>query len=139
MAQNVAAPAWNEYMKFATTGRSHVAFPALKATDTTKPILKRCVACCSLNALLGDKSDPRGAVPTAAQRDPQYSVWESAVQSWVANHPVFSVQFETNKTQMDSILAQSYDSDAREWNFYIRFTYNYPTSDSEFRTYDKRA
>lgn len=94
---NVAAPSWNEYMKFATTGRSHAAFPSLKATNTTKPILNGILPAVHTTLYWINKSDPQGVVPTAAQRDPQYTTWENAVQSWVATHPVFSVQFETNK------------------------------------------
>lgn len=54
-----------------------------------------------------DKDNPRGPVPEHPESDPQYAVWEAAIQSWVerrkAADPNWSVSFSDPPTEKDDL------------------------------------
>lgn len=54
-----------------------------------------------------DKDNPRGPVPEDPGQDPQYSVWENAIQDWVKRkkekEPEWNPVFEDPPTEMDDV------------------------------------
>jgi 1A family penicillin-binding protein len=76
------------------------AVTGLRATDATPPEARVERVITNVHTILQwvDKSNPRGPAPTNPARDPQYSLWESAVQAWWNNH-----MYEYNVTTPDSL------------------------------------
>src|SRR5690606_31887548 len=54
-----------------------------------------------------DKHNPRGPVPEDPSVDPQYHIWEQAIQDWIARKkeadPNWDVSFEDPPTEYDDI------------------------------------
>lgn len=53
------------------------------------------------------KDNPRGPVPEHPEEDPQYSVWEAAIQDWIQrkkeSDPTWNISFEEPPTEADDI------------------------------------
>ncbi len=108
----LAGVIWNKFMRGATASTSVEQFPAPPLNDAQKPILRGAVGGIklTLNGSNGkiatsstpdwlkiertylpphdilyyvDKDDPRGPMPPTPDNDPQYQVWEDALQDWV--------------------------------------------------------
>lgn len=111
----VAAPIWKEFMQKALDGTPIEAFPTPTIPSTEKDMLdgnipvttytvdtstgmlaneftpdryKKTETCGEYHTILTyvNKNDPRGAVPENPSADPSYSVWETAVQTWITKH-----------------------------------------------------
>ncbi len=127
---SVAAPIWQGFMSRALNGTKAESFPTPPVNNATKPILqgkasevqvkidkstgKLATDLTPLNLVemrtyheahnilyYIDKDDPRGPRPTDPSRDPQYTNWESAVQSWVQRNNWYTTS--TAPTQTDNI------------------------------------
>lgn len=111
----VAAPMWKEFMQKALDGTPIEAFPTPTIASTGKDMLdgnipvktytidtstgklastltpdrfKETKTCGEYHDILTyvSKDDPRGPVPENPSTDPQYQVWEDAVQAWITKH-----------------------------------------------------
>lgn len=126
----VAAPIWNEYMRRVLGDTPAEAFRAPKKEVTGKPVLDGSVGgevkvrIDTVSGLLATEhtpeelieektfkqphsilyyvkpNDPRGEMPKPEERDPQYEVWEAAVQRWAG---VSGVETETPPTEYDNV------------------------------------
>ncbi len=111
----IAAPVWNEFMKRSLQGTAVESFPAPSipttgkavldgqmavttvtldrasgklATDRTPESFKETKTCGEFHTILQyvDKNNPIGPVPENPEKDPYYTSWEGAVQSYIARH-----------------------------------------------------
>ncbi len=111
----VAAPMWKEFMQKALDGTSIEAFPTPTIASTGKAMLdgnipvttytvdtstgklaneytperfKKTETCGEYHDILlyVNRNDPRGPIPENPSADPQYQVWENAVQAWITKH-----------------------------------------------------
>ncbi len=93
VAGYVLAPMWREFMDRALplVPAENFQPPAPEDTATLKPVLRGfwqgsdTSSAPSVHSILHwvQKSNPRGPIPVNPQNDPQYSLWEYAVQVWV--------------------------------------------------------
>lgn len=131
----LAAPIWNYFMKKSLEGTAVEQFPAAPENDATKPILRgstggsvtvkvdkvtgRIATSSTPSEYVVEKTympahsilhyvykdDPRGGVPTNPSDDPQYSIWEAAIQDWInrkkASDPNWNVDFGEPPTEYD--------------------------------------
>lgn len=133
----LAAPIWNHFMREALKNTPAEEFPAPPANDAIKPILRGSgsagikllvdkvtgkLATSSTPAdyiieqsyipphsilYYVDKDDPRGPVPADPNTDPQYAVWEKAIQDWVTRekekNPDWNISFSEPPKESDDI------------------------------------
>lgn len=133
----LAAPIWNHFMREALKNTSVEEFPAPPANDAQKPILRgssgvgikvlvdKVTGKLATSSTPSDyiveqsyipphsilhyvnKDDPRGPIPTDPTQDPQYEVWEKAIQDWVirekTNNPEWQINFGEPPTESDDI------------------------------------
>lgn len=132
---NVSAPIWNAYMKKALDGAPVEQFPAPPKNTSDKPVLNGSLGgeiTLDVNRITGklassstpenlivkrtyiqphdilhyvDKDNPRGPVPKNPESDPYYTIWEQAVQDWIArvraSDPEREFVFEEPPTEYD--------------------------------------
>lgn len=132
----LAAPIWNYFMKKSLEGTSVEQFPELTKDEVSKPILNGSTSgliTVKINKLTGriatsstpseyiieknylpahsilhyvDKDDPRGEIPNNPADDPQYSIWEAAIQDWISRKkiadPNWNVDFGEPPTEYDN-------------------------------------
>jgi 1A family penicillin-binding protein len=111
----VAAPIWNQYMKNALQGTPVEAFPKASIPQTGKPVLdgklpgtpvvldtasgklatdltperfRKEMLCGEYHTILKyvDKDQPTDPAPNRPENDPDYLVWEKAVQDYITRH-----------------------------------------------------
>lgn len=111
----VAAPLWKEFMLKALEGTPVEQFPAATiavtgknmldgniptntytidtssgklATEFTPERFKKLETCGEFHTILQyvNTADPRGAAPADPTKNPNYQVWEDAVQAWISKH-----------------------------------------------------
>ncbi len=133
----VAAPIWNYFMKETLKERAIESFPAAPANDAEKPVLRGSQGgsiTLKVDKITGkiattstpaeyvvektyvqahsilhyvDKDNPRGSVPENPGTDPQYQIWENAIQDWIRRkkeaEPNWSLSFEDPPTEYDDI------------------------------------
>ena len=131
----LAAPIWNKFMTEALKNTPGESFPPMPENDATKAILRGVVGggtTLRINKLTGRiatsttpvemieerayapahsilhyvyKDDPRGPIPEHPEEDPQYTIWEQAIQDWLkrkkAKEPNFQINFEEPPTEID--------------------------------------
>jgi len=131
----LAAPIWNYFMKKSLEGTAVEEFPAPPENDATKPILRGStggLVTVKIDRVTGriatsstpseyivektfmpahsilhyvNKDDPRGSVPEHPEDDPQYLIWEAAIQNWIirkkASDPNWNVDFSELPTEYD--------------------------------------
>ncbi|OGH66496.1 MAG: hypothetical protein A3J66_04435 [Candidatus Magasanikbacteria bacterium RIFCSPHIGHO2_02_FULL_47_14] len=133
----VAAPIWNYFMKEALKDKPVESFPAAPPNDAEKPVLRGSQGgsiTLKVDKITGkiattstpaeyivertyvqahsilhyvDKDNPRGPVPENPGADPQYQIWENAIQDWIRRkkeaEPNWSLSFEDPPTEYDDI------------------------------------
>lgn len=133
----VAAPIWNQFMREALKDKPVESFPAPPANDAEKPVLRGSQGgniTLKIDKVTGklatsstpeqyivertyiqphsilhyvNKDDPRGAQPTNPTDDPQYSIWEAAIQSWITRKQEedanWEVSFEEPPSEYDDV------------------------------------
>jgi 1A family penicillin-binding protein len=87
----VLAPIWHKAMAAAIGTSSYEYFPDPLPNTSSKPILRG--AYCGENGIhtiLSSviKNDPNGLYPSDPTNDPQYSLWETGIQNWLAKNPL---------------------------------------------------
>ncbi len=131
----VAGEIWNNFMKKALDGSPVEQFPELPEVTTTKPVLRGSQGgriTLQVNSVTGkiatsstpekyivekqyiqphsilhyvNKDDPQGPAPEDPNSDPQYAIWEAAIQDWVQRkqlaEPTWQVSFEDPPTEYD--------------------------------------
>lgn len=131
----VAGKMWNEYMKEALKNEPVVGFPAPPAIHADKAILNGALnggVTLKVNKVTGklatsstpekyivdrtymlphsilhyvDKDNPTGPYPEHPENDPQYAVWEGAIQSWITRKkekdPNWEISFEEPPKDFD--------------------------------------
>lgn len=131
----LAAPIWNYFMKKSLEGTAVEQFPEAPENDATKPILRGSTGgsvTVKIDKLTGRiatsstpaeyvvektylpahsilhyvyKDDPRGLIPEDPSDDPQYSIWEAAIQDWInrkkVSDPNWNVDFGEPPTEYD--------------------------------------
>lgn len=155
----VAAPIWNHFMRDALKNSAVEQFPPLPPNEAEKPVLRgsgssgitllidrvtnKRATSSTPEAYITErtyvpphsilhyvqKDDPQGPVPEDPSIDPQYSVWESAIQDWVRrnkeSNPDWDISFEEPPTEYD---------DAHSLELVPSLTVNTPTVSSTLRT-----
>jgi len=135
----VAAPIWNAFMKRALEGSSVESFPAMPQIKTDKPVLNGSTGggiTLKVDEVTGkiatsstpeqyivektfiqphsilyyvNKDDPQGPAPEDPSVDPQYSIWEQAIQDWIVRKqeedPEWNLSFEEAPTEYDDLHA----------------------------------
>jgi 1A family penicillin-binding protein len=131
----VAGPIWNAFMREALKDSPVESFNPLPEFDTDKPVLRGTSeggVRVKVNKITGNlvssstpedlieervyiqphsilhyviKDDPKGPVPEDPTADPQYAIWEEAIQDWVARKqvedPEFNLEFGEVPTAVD--------------------------------------
>lgn len=131
----LAAPIWKAFMTAALDKSPVESFPEAPKNDAEKPILRGSVGGSvklNINKETGriatsstppeltiektympahsilyyvNKDDPRGPAPTDPTADPQYQVWENAIQNWIIRtkekNPDWSIDFSEPPTELD--------------------------------------
>ncbi len=131
----LAAPIWNNFMRAALKGTLVESFPDAPQNDATKPILRGSIGggiTLSIDRVTGkiatsstpseyieeriyvpahsilhyvNKDDPRGPAPENPLADPQYMIWEEAIQEWVERkrtaEPNWNITFGDPPTEYD--------------------------------------
>jgi len=135
----VGGPIWNQFMREALENTAIEAFPNPPINDAEKPALRGSTGgqiTLFVNKLTEklatsstppayveqrtyiqphsilhyvDKNDPRGPTPTDPATDPQYQIWEDAIQDWVRRtkeaNPDWNMHFEEPPTEKDEGLS----------------------------------
>lgn len=133
----VAAPIWQMFMKESLKDVPVENFPAPPSNDANKPILRGSTGggvTLAIDKVTGkratsstpaayivertfipphsilhyvNKDDPRGAAQTNPDDDPQYLIWENAIQDWVKRkkekEPEWNISFEDPPTEFDDV------------------------------------
>lgn len=133
----VAAQIWNAFMRTALEGSPVESFPPLPQNTAEKPVLRgsqgggitlridkvtgKLATSSTPEHFIVDrtyiqphsilhyvlKDDPRGPVPEDPTVDPQYDVWEAAIQDWIRRKkeadPNWEISFEDPPTEYDDI------------------------------------
>ncbi len=133
----VAAPIWNAFMKEVLQGTSVESFPPAPKSKTSKAVLngsagggitlkvdkvtgKIATSSTPKNYIVERtytqphsilhyvyKDEPQGETPTEPNNDPQYSIWEAAIQGWIKRkqeeNPDWEISFEEPPTEYDDI------------------------------------
>lgn len=132
----VAGPIWQEFMKQALANTPVESFPAPPKDTVEKPALKGSAGgaiTLPINRITGrlatsstpeqvivqrtytqphsilhyvSKDDPRGPVPEDPTVDPQYEIWENAIQDWIRRkqeeNPDWEIVFSEPPTEYDT-------------------------------------
>lgn len=132
----VAGTIWNQFMRSVLDGSPTEQFPTPPINNAQKPILRGSVGgsvTVRINRVSGkiatsstpdefisvrtftpahsilhyiDKNDPPGHPPTQPETDPQYPIWEAAIQEWIsrnkANNPEWVISFEDPPKEFDT-------------------------------------
>lgn len=135
----LAAPIWNYFMREALKNTSVEEFPIPPANDADKPVLRGSSDVgikLLVNKVTGklatsstpadyiieqnyilphsilhyvNKDDPRGPAPTDPTLDPQYDIWEKAIQDWARRekekNPAWEINFSEPPTESDNIYS----------------------------------
>lgn len=133
----VAAPIWKAFMAKAHEGKPVVPFPTPPRNDAKKAVLQGSeggsvtVKVDKITGKLASsstpeqyivertytqphsllhyvvKDDPRGDIPSNPAVDPQYQIWEDAIQDWIRRkkeqNPDWEISFEDPPTEYDDI------------------------------------
>jgi len=133
----VAAPIWNRFMREALEGTVVEEFPKPPENDAQKPVLRgsqgtgitllvdkvtnKLATSSTPKAYIVErtyipphsilhyvqKDDPRGPAPENPATDPQYEIWENAIQDWITRNkeenPDWDVTFDEPPTDVDDI------------------------------------
>lgn len=133
----MAAPIWNRFMREALKNTPAEVFPKPPTQNITKPILKGsqgggvtllvdkvtgklATSSTPQNYIVErtyipphsilhyvKKDDPQGEDPTDPAADPQYQIWEDAIQAWIARekekNPNWEVAFGDPPTEFDDL------------------------------------
>ncbi len=133
----VAAPIWNRFMREALAGTASEEFPVPPENKAKKPILRGSQGggiTLQIDKVTGKiattstpkqyitertyipahsilhyvyKDDPQGPTPDDPNQDPQYEIWEVAIQDWIRRekeaNPDWDVSFEEPPTEYDDI------------------------------------
>jgi membrane peptidoglycan carboxypeptidase len=87
----VLAPIWHKAMATAVESSPVEYFPDPLPNTSSKPIL-RGIYCGQngIHSILASviKNDPNGPYPIDGTQDPQYNLWETAIQNWLGQHSV---------------------------------------------------
>lgn len=86
----VLAPIWHKAMEVAVGTSSIEYFPDPLPNTSSKPVLRgEYCAGGSIHTILNSviKTNPDGPYPSSPTSDPQYYLWETSIQNWLANHP----------------------------------------------------
>lgn len=87
----VLAPIWHKAMAIALDSTPIEYFPDPIPNTSSKPIL-RGIYCESngVHTILASviKDDPDGSYPALSNQDPQYNLWETGIQDWIAKNPI---------------------------------------------------
>ncbi len=131
----VATPIWNEFMRRSLEGSTVESFTPPTKTDTDKAVLNGSTGggiTLSIDKVTGniatsstppeyieertylqahsilhyvDKDNPQGEIPAHPELDPQYFIWEEAIQDWITrkkeSDPEWNVTFEDPPTEYD--------------------------------------
>lgn len=131
----LAAPIWNKFMAESLKNTPAESFLPMPENDAAKAILRGVVGggtILKINKLTGRiaasstplelieertyapahsilhyvyKDDPRGPVPEHPEDDPQYQIWENAIQDWLKRKkekdPNFHINFDEPPTELD--------------------------------------
>ncbi|HBB37854.1 MAG: hypothetical protein UV82_C0005G0008 [Candidatus Magasanikbacteria bacterium GW2011_GWD2_43_18] len=131
----VAAPIWNAFMKQSLEGSSVESFAGAPEIKTDKPVLNGSTGggiTLKVDEITGKiatsstpeqyivertyiqphsilhyviKDDPQGSTPEDPAADPQYNIWEQAIQDWIvrkqAADPEWNLSFEEPPTEYD--------------------------------------
>ncbi len=131
----VAGQIWRTFMENTLKDTPVESFPTPPPNDADKPVLRGSVGgsiTLSVNKLTGkiatsstppeyietrtytqahnilhyiNKDDPRGPAPENPTDDPQYTIWENAIQSWITRkkekEPSWNISFEDPPSQYD--------------------------------------
>lgn len=133
----VAGSIWNQFMKKALEGIPTETFPTPPPNDAEKPVLRGSqggAITLEVDKVTGklatsstprafvvqrtylpqhsilhyvNKDDPRGPIPTDPSLDPQYPIWEAAIQDWIQRkkitNPNWEASFSEPPTEYDDI------------------------------------
>lgn len=131
----VAAPIWNSFMRTALENTAPEYFSDAPANTTKKPILRGSTGggvTLQIDKITGkiatsstpkkyitektyipahsllhyvEKNNPQGNTPNNPSDDPQYNIWESAIQNWIKRgkeeNPDWNISFEEPPTEYD--------------------------------------
>ncbi|OIO20480.1 MAG: hypothetical protein CO029_01545 [Candidatus Magasanikbacteria bacterium CG_4_9_14_0_2_um_filter_41_10] len=131
----VAAPIWHAFMERSLEGSSVESFPPLPEIKTDKPVLNGSTGggiTLKVDEITGriatsstpeqyivektfiqphsilhyvNKDDPQGPAPEDPSTDPQYAIWEQAIQDWIVRKqtedPDWHLSFEEPPTEYD--------------------------------------
>ncbi|MBI2990063.1 MAG: PBP1A family penicillin-binding protein [Candidatus Magasanikbacteria bacterium] len=131
----VAAPVWNEFMREALKNSPVEYFPSPPSNNSEKPVLKGTTGgsiTLLIDKVTGKlatsstpekyiterryllphsilhyviKDDPQGPAPEKPEDDPQYTIWEQAIQDWIKRkkeeNPEWEVSLEDPPTEFD--------------------------------------
>ena len=87
----VLAPVWRKTMDVATLNTPVEYFPDPLPNTSSKPILKGDYCGSNgIHTILASviKNNPDGEYPANSTNDSQYPLWETALQNWLATHPL---------------------------------------------------
>jgi penicillin-binding protein 1C len=87
----ILAPVWHKLMAAAVEDTPIEYFPEPLPNTSSKPILRgNYCGGDGVHTILASviKSNPDGPYPANPASDPQYSLWETALQNWLSRHPV---------------------------------------------------
>lgn len=106
----VLVPIWHKALVEAMGTSSIEYFPEPLPNTSTKPILRGdYCAPDGIHTILQyvKKSDPEGPAPENPASDPQYSLWETGLQNWLAANPLSCGMSNTqeNTTQTNVVIA----------------------------------
>ncbi|PIR76697.1 MAG: hypothetical protein COU32_00655 [Candidatus Magasanikbacteria bacterium CG10_big_fil_rev_8_21_14_0_10_42_10] len=135
----VAAPIWHAFMARALEGSTVESFAPAPPTNTDKPVLNGSTGggiTLKVDEITGkiatsstpeqyivertfiqphsilhyvNKDDPRGQAPEDPNQDPQYQIWETAIQDWITRKkeadPTWNISFEDPPTEYDDLHA----------------------------------
>ncbi len=133
----VAAPAWNEYMKYALSKRPTEYFSKPAYTSIDKPMLNgqyinELGGTLQANTILFfvDKKDPLGPIPRNPEKDSQFLNWQEPVLAWLSSRLENFNEFY-NKPLNEDVYKEKYQTkttttttkgeDEKEGNITIEF------------------
>ncbi|MEN9337946.1 MAG: hypothetical protein RIQ41_260 [Candidatus Parcubacteria bacterium] len=103
----VLAPVWHKAMEAAIGTSTIEYFPDPLPNTSSKPILRGDYCTDGVQTILAsvDKDDPNGPYPSNPGNDPQFTLWNTAIQNWVSkNGSPCGVQTPTETASTSSIL-----------------------------------
>lgn len=100
----VLAPIWNKAMTYALGTTSIEYFPEPLPNTSSKPILKGDYCSGGIHSILYSviKNNPDGPYPSNPASDPQYNLWETAIQDYVSKNSVTCASITTTPNTTDT-------------------------------------